>query len=153
MKVWRPEVAYVLGAGQIGLLTTLVLKLRGLEVYTLARGEAPNLKAEITEGMEATYVSTRQTDMAELVKKTGKPDLIVDATGSSSLAFEAMQHVGHNGVVVWTSITGGKTMTVEVPCRPYQPAIGSSATNCCWAASTPTATTLKWAFVISPLET
>ena len=114
MKVWRPKVAYVLGAGQIGLLTTLVLKLRGLEVFTCARGEAPNLKSEIVGGLEATYVSTRQTSMSQLVEKTGKPDLIVDATGSSKLAFEAMQHLGHNGVVVWTGITGGDN-TVEIP--------------------------------------
>ncbi len=114
MKVWRPKVAYVLGAGQIGLLTTLVLKLRGLEVYTVARGEAPNLKSEIVDGLEATYVSTRNTSMADLVAQTGKPDLIVDATGSSALAFEAMQHLGHNGVVVWTGITGGDK-SIEVP--------------------------------------
>jgi len=114
MRVWRPQLAFVLGAGQIGLLTTLVLKLRGLEVYTLARGESPNLKSEIVTGMEANYISTRQTPMDALVKQVGKPDLIVDATGSSRLAFEAMQHVGHNGVVVWTGITGGDN-TVEVP--------------------------------------
>ena len=107
MKVWRPTLAYVLGAGQIGLLATLVLKLRGLEVFTLARGEAPNLKSEIVAGLEATYVSTREKSMADLVKQTGRPNLIIDATGSSALAFEAMQHISHNGVVVWTSITGG----------------------------------------------
>ncbi|OYP34029.1 glucose 1-dehydrogenase [Rhodopirellula sp. MGV] len=114
MKVWRPRLAYVLGSGQIGLLTTLILKLRGLEVYTLARGEAPNLKSDIVTGMEANYISTRETSMEDLVKKTGKPDLIVDATGSSTLAFQAMQHVGHNGVVVWTSITGGDK-NLEIP--------------------------------------
>lgn len=114
MKVWRPKLAYVQGSGQIGLLTTLILKLKGLQVYTLARGEAPNLKSEIVEGMEATYVSTRKTPIEELVKQTGKPDLIVDATGSSKLAFDAMSHVGHNGVVVWTSITGGDHH-MEVP--------------------------------------
>lgn len=114
MKVWRPQLAYVLGAGQIGLLTTLVLKLRGMEVYTLARGEAPNLKSEIVSGLEANYVSTRETPMSELVKKTGRPNLIVDATGSSTLAFEAMQHISHNGVVVWTSITGG-SKKIEIP--------------------------------------
>lgn len=114
LKVWDPKVAYVQGAGQIGLLATLVLKLKGLEVFTLARGEAPNLKAEIVEGMEATYVSTRQTEMTDLVKQTGRPDLIVDATGSSRLALEAMQHVGHNGVVAWTGITGGDAKT-EIP--------------------------------------
>ena len=114
MKVWSPKVAYVLGAGQIGLLTTLVLKLRGLQVYTLARGKAPNLKSDIATGLESTYISTRECSMAELVQKTGKPDLIVDATGSSKLAFESMQHLGHNGVVVWTGITGGENK-VEVP--------------------------------------
>ncbi|TWU47506.1 putative zinc-type alcohol dehydrogenase-like protein YjmD [Rubripirellula tenax] len=114
MKVWRPQLAYVLGAGQIGLLATLVLKLQGIEVFTIARGEGPHLKSEIVEGLEATYVSTKQTPLSELVKKTGRPDLIVDATGSSRLAFEAMEHVGHNGVVVWTGITGG-TKVSEVP--------------------------------------
>lgn len=114
MKVWDPVVAYVLGAGQIGLLTTLVLKLRGLDVYTLARGQAPNLKAEIVAGLEANYVSTRETPIGDLVKQTGRPDLIVDATGSSQLAFDAMRHVGHNGVVVWTGITGGDRQ-VELP--------------------------------------
>ncbi len=114
MKVWRPRIAYVLGAGQIGLLTTLVLKLRGMQVYTLARGVAPNLKAEIVAGLEAEYVSTAKTPLKDLVKRTGRPDLIVDATGSSHLAFEAMQHLGLNGVLVWTGITGGDTKA-EVP--------------------------------------
>ncbi len=114
MRVWRPEVAYVLGAGQIGLLTTLVLRLKGLQVYTLARGKAPNLKSEIATGYESNYVSTSETSMHELAKKTGKPDLIVDATGNSQLAFDAMSVIGHNGVVVWTSITGG-SRKIEIP--------------------------------------
>ena len=114
MRVWRPEVAYVLGAGQIGLLTTLVLRLKGMQVYTLARGAAPNLKSEIAEGFEAHYVSTKTTSMQELAKQTGKPDLIVDATGNSQLAFDAMSVIGHNGVVVWTSITGG-SRSIQVP--------------------------------------
>lgn len=114
MRVWRPEVAYVLGAGQIGLLTTLVLRLKGMQVYTLARGAAPNLKSEIAQGFEAQYVSTKTTSMQELAKQTGKPDLIVDATGNSQLAFDAMSVIGHNGVVVWTSITGG-SRSIQVP--------------------------------------
>ncbi|MEM0926143.1 MAG: zinc-binding dehydrogenase, partial [Planctomycetota bacterium] len=100
--------------GQIGLLTTLVLKLRGLQVYTLSRSEPPHLKSEIVAGMECHYVSTRTTPIEELVKQTGKPDLIVDATGSSQLALDALRFVGHNGVVVWTSITGGKNQ-IEIP--------------------------------------
>ena len=114
LRVWRPRVAYVMGAGQIGLLSTLALRLRGLEVYTLARGQAPSLKSEIVEAMGAHYVSTANMELAELPKRVGKADLIVDATGSSAIAFGCMQLLGHNGVLVWTSVTGG-LQHVEVP--------------------------------------
>jgi threonine dehydrogenase-like Zn-dependent dehydrogenase len=114
MRVWEPRRAFVLGAGQIGLLTSLILRLRGLEVYTVARAPGPHLKSEIVEGIEAHYVSSNQTSLAELAGRVGKPDLIVDATGSSRIAFEAMQVLGHNGVLVWTSITGGQA-ECEVP--------------------------------------
>lgn len=114
LQVWEPRMAFVMGAGQIGLLATLILRLRGLQVYTLARTPPPTLKAEIAEGMGATYVSTKETPLENLVKTVGKPDLIVEATGHSGIAFEAMSAVGHNGAVVWTSITGGQRR-VEVP--------------------------------------
>ena len=108
LQVWEPRTAWVTGAGQIGLLSTLILRLRGIQVFTLARGRKPNLKAEIAEGFGSTYVSTAETSMAELAAKHGKPDLIIEATGSSAIAFEAMEVLGHNGCIVWTSITGGQ---------------------------------------------
>jgi threonine dehydrogenase-like Zn-dependent dehydrogenase len=107
MKVWRPRVAYVLGAGQIGLLATLILKLRGLDVYCIARSKPGTLSSEIVAGLEATYVSTSETPLEALALKVGKADLIIDATGASAMSFGAMEVLGHNGVLVWTSITGG----------------------------------------------
>ena len=114
MKVWRPRVAYVMGAGQIGLLATLILKLRGLDVYTMARSKPPTLNQSIVESMQATYVSTTETPIEELAARVGKADIVVDATGSSTVAFESMKVLGHNGVLVWTSITGGDHHT-QVP--------------------------------------
>lgn len=114
LQVWEPKLAFVTGAGQIGLLATLILRLRGLEVFTIARGAKPNLKAEIAEGFGSTYVSTQGLSLSDLVKQTGKPDLIVEATGNSKIAFEAMSVLGHNGAIVWTSITGGER-TIEIP--------------------------------------
>ena len=114
MRVWRPRTAFVMGAGQIGLLATLILKLRGLDVYTMARSVPPTINAEIVRGLEANYVSLKQTSVDELVRQVGKADLIVDATGSSEVAFNSMRYLGHNGVLVWTSITGGSHQ-VEVP--------------------------------------
>ena len=37
MRVWRPQRAFVMGVGQIGLFTALILRLRGIEVYCFAR--------------------------------------------------------------------------------------------------------------------
>ncbi len=114
LQVWSPKLAFVTGAGQIGLLSTLILRLRGLEVYTFARGEAPCLKSEIVTGMGAHYVSTKQQTLKDVAAEVGKPDLIIEATGSSAIAFETMEVLGHNGVEVWTSITGGQRR-VDVP--------------------------------------
>ncbi|MCL4111965.1 UNVERIFIED_CONTAM: hypothetical protein GTU68_008719 [Idotea baltica] len=114
LQVWEPKIAYVTGAGQIGLLTTLILRLRGMQVYTLARSPKPSLKAEIAEAMGARYISTREMPLDKVAEEYGKADLIVEATGSSAVAFECMQVLGHNGCMVWTSITGGQKNT-EVP--------------------------------------
>lgn len=108
LQVWKPRRAFVLGSGQIGLLATMMYRLRGLEVYTLARGAAPNLKAEIAMGYGATYISTRETSLKDLAARVGKPDVIFEATGNSQLCFEAMEVLGLNGALIWTSITGGK---------------------------------------------
>jgi threonine dehydrogenase-like Zn-dependent dehydrogenase len=114
LRVWDPTTAFVLGAGQIGLLTTLILRLRGLEVFTLARTPPPSLKSQIVEGLGARYVSTEALSLRQLAGNVGKPDLIVDATGHSGVAFEAMEVLAHNGALVWTSITGGKRQ-IDVP--------------------------------------
>jgi threonine dehydrogenase-like Zn-dependent dehydrogenase len=51
LKVWRPERAAVVGAGTLGLLATLILRLRGLEVTTLARTGPPTLNSELVEAL------------------------------------------------------------------------------------------------------
>ncbi len=114
LQVWQPKRAFVLGAGQIGLLATMMLRLKGLEVHTLATRPAPNAKAEIAEGYGATYVSTRETPMDALAKEVGKPDLIFEATGNAQVCFQAMEVLAHNGALIWTSITGGsRDVTID----------------------------------------
>ena len=114
LQVWEPKKAFVLGSGQIGLLSTMILRLRGIETFTLARSEAPNLKAQIAEDMGSRYISTRHKSLAELSEEVGKPDLIIESTGHSGVAFEAMEVLNLNGALVWTSITGGDRQ-VEIP--------------------------------------
>jgi len=115
LQVWEPKIALVTGAGQIGLLTTVMLRLRGLDVYTLARTPNPGLKEEIARAYGATYVSTQETSITELADNIGRPDLIIEATGNSHVAFECMEVLNLNGALVWTSVTGGKVTRDEVP--------------------------------------
>ena len=114
LKVWRPERAAVVGAGTLGLLATLALRLRGLEVTTLARTEPPTLNSDLVEALDAHYVSTRELPLLQAAEEQGPFDIIFEATGVSSVVFESMQALGKNGVLVLTGIAGGDRM-VEVP--------------------------------------
>ena len=114
IRSWRPATALVLGAGPIGLLGTMLLRARGMEVAVVARQPAPNPAAAIAEGCGARYVSVRETPLAELVAELPNLDLVLEATGNSALVIEAMGAVGANGVLVLLSITAG-TEPLTVP--------------------------------------
>ena len=114
LKVWRPRRAAVMGAGTIGLLATLALRLRGIEVTTFARNAKPNLNAELIEALGARYLITQDVPIAEGAKKFGPFDLIFEATGNSGVVFDSMQALGKNGVLVLSSVTGGDRM-IQVP--------------------------------------
>jgi glucose 1-dehydrogenase len=114
LKVWRPQRAAVVGAGPLGLLATMALRLRGLEVTTLALTEPPTLNGTLAEALGARYVSTHQTPLTEAAKQFGPFDIIFEATGASSVVFESMAALGRDGVLVMTGVSGGDR-TLEVP--------------------------------------
>jgi threonine dehydrogenase-like Zn-dependent dehydrogenase len=114
LKVWQPKRAAVLGAGTIGLVATLILRLRGIEVSVFARTRAPYLNSELVEALGARYVSTQDLSLRDAASIHGPFDLIYEATGFAPLVFEAMEALGKNGVLVLASVTGGN-QTVEVP--------------------------------------
>jgi threonine dehydrogenase-like Zn-dependent dehydrogenase len=114
LKVWRPRHAAVMGAGTIGLLATLALRLRGIEVTTFALSPKPNLNAELVESIGARYVLTKEAPIIDGAQKYGPFDLIFEATGNSGVVFDSMQALGKNGVLVLSSVTGGDRM-VQVP--------------------------------------
>jgi threonine dehydrogenase-like Zn-dependent dehydrogenase len=114
LRVWRPRRAAVMGAGTIGLLATLVLRLRGLEVVTFGRTPKPYLNSELIEALGASYESTNDLPITEAAKKHGPFDIIFEATGASSVVFDSMQALGKNGVLVLSSVTGGERK-IEVP--------------------------------------
>ncbi len=114
LRVWRPRRAAVMGAGTIGLLATLVLRLRGLQVTTFGLNPKPYLNSDLIEAIGATYQSTKEMSILEGAKQYGPFDVIFEATGFSPVVFESMQALGKNGVLVLSSVTGGDRK-IEVP--------------------------------------
>ncbi len=107
LRVWRPRRAAVVGAGTIGLLATLVLRLRGLEVTTFGRSRKPYRNADLVESLGARYVSVQEEAFRDAAARIGPLDLIFEASGQSAAVFEAMEGLGKNGVLVLSSVTGG----------------------------------------------
>jgi len=114
LKVWRPRTAAVMGAGTLGLLATLVLRLRGIEVTTFGRTPRPYLNADLLDAIGAPYVNTAERSIRDTAADVGPFDLIFEGTGSSAVVFESMEVLARNGALVLTSITGGSHM-LEVP--------------------------------------
>jgi len=114
LRLWRPRRAAVMGAGAIGLLAALALRLRGLDVALFARTPPPCLKKDLSEMIGARYVSTEKTTIHDAAKNYGPFDLVFEATGSSRIAFQSMEVLNKNGILVLTSITGG-TKKIEIP--------------------------------------
>jgi threonine dehydrogenase-like Zn-dependent dehydrogenase len=114
LRVWRPRRAAVMGAGTIGLLAALALRLRGLDVTVFGRTPRPYLNSDLIEALGARYLSTADTPILQGAAAHGPFDLIFEATGFSPVVFESMQALGKNGVLVLSSVTGGDRR-IEVP--------------------------------------
>lgn len=114
LKVWKPRRAAVAGAGTIGLLAALLLRLRGLDVTVFGLEPPPYLNSDLIEELGASYVSVRQTSILEAGRLFGAFDLIFEATGNSAVVFEAAQTLTKNGVLILSSVTPGEGK-LEIP--------------------------------------
>src|SRR4030095_9515 len=100
--------AVVLGAGPVGLLGAMALVNYDFDTYVYSREPAPNPKSQLLEGIGAHYLSAENTMPAMLAELIGNIDLVYEATGASSLAFEMMKYLGTNGIFVFTGVPGRK---------------------------------------------
>jgi threonine dehydrogenase-like Zn-dependent dehydrogenase len=107
LHLWRPRKAAVLGAGPLGMLATLVLRLKGLEVDTYALTPKPTPNADYVESLGASYLSPQDAVLLERAKEKKGYDLIFEATGYAPLVFDAMQALAKDGVLILSSVTGG----------------------------------------------
>lgn len=111
---WEPRRALVLGAGPIGLLATFLLRLHGLDVVTSALTRPPAIQSELVEAAGGRYLSAVTHPIAGLERELGNLDVIFEATGSSTVAFQALGILGTNGVLVLTGVSAGHR-TLRIP--------------------------------------
>jgi glucose 1-dehydrogenase len=108
LRVWRPRKAAVLGTGTLGLLASMILRLRGLDVTAFGLNEPPYRNADLLEEIGVRYVSTKRRSLRDASSEHGPFDLILEGTGYSPLVFEAMEVLAKNGVLTMVSVTGGE---------------------------------------------
>ena len=112
--LWAPKRAVVLGAGSIGILATILLRLRDLEVHVYAKSPPGTLQGRILGDLGATYRSVADHPVAGIKDELGQIDFILEATGNSAVAFEAMAQLGTNGVLCLTGVSAGNR-NVDIP--------------------------------------
>jgi threonine dehydrogenase-like Zn-dependent dehydrogenase len=56
----------------------------------------------------AKYFSAATHSLEALTAEIGNIDLVYEATGASSLAFDMIQHLGTNGIFIFTGVPGRK---------------------------------------------
>jgi glucose 1-dehydrogenase len=111
--VWNPRLAVVLGGGPVGLLGAAALRARGLRTVVVGREPASDLRARIAVQLGAEYISVEKGSVLDLPQQIGRPDLVLEATGSARVVFDAMEILGANGVLCLLSVTGGSGTNEE----------------------------------------
>jgi len=114
LKIWRPRRAAVLGAGTIGMLAAMSLRMRGLEVTCFGLTPPPYRNSELLKELGVRYVSTAETPLKQACAAYGPFDIMFEATGFAPIVFEAMELLGKNGALILSSVTGGER-DIQVP--------------------------------------
>lgn len=112
--LWQPKRAVILGAGSIGILATILLRLRQLEVRVYAKTPVDSVQADVLRQLGATYESVDDHPITGLKDELGQIDFILEATGDSAVAFEAFAEIGINGVVCLAGVSGGNSR-IQIP--------------------------------------
>jgi threonine dehydrogenase-like Zn-dependent dehydrogenase len=109
-RAWfEPRCVLVTGAGPIGLLAALLGVQRGLDVHVLDLAtEGP--KPTAVRALGAEYHSAG----IDAAIARAEPDIIIEATGVSSLVFDAIAGTGPYGIVCLTGVSPlGRTVSVD----------------------------------------
>jgi threonine dehydrogenase-like Zn-dependent dehydrogenase len=107
---WREKGsrAVVLGGGPEGLLGAMKLVLEGFDTTVYSRTPAASDLEKLVTSFGAKFAPAETTSTADLAKQVGRIDVVYEAVGASSQAFEVLPYLGTNGVFIFTGVPGRK---------------------------------------------
>jgi threonine dehydrogenase-like Zn-dependent dehydrogenase len=100
--------AVVLGAGPVGILGAMALKVEGFQVSVYSRSSSHEEKNSVLGAIGAQYIASETHSAEQMAKMAGPIDVVYEATGASSVAFDVLKHLGPNAVFVFTGVPGHK---------------------------------------------
>jgi threonine dehydrogenase-like Zn-dependent dehydrogenase len=101
----RPRVrGLVLGAGPVGLLGAMSMAVSHTDAFVYSLEPTTSERAKIAAKLGATYISGADVPLGEIARKLGTFDMIYEAVGISKVAFDALNALGPNGLLVLTGV-------------------------------------------------
>ena len=99
LDLWEPRRALVTGAGTIGLLATLALRLRGLDVTTYARRARPDSQQRAHRAPGRALRQRRPSSTCQRsCERDGPFDIVFEGSGAPALIEPAVAALAPNGV-------------------------------------------------------
>lgn len=118
---WAPRRVLILGGGPIGLLSMVLCRLLDLETYVYDRDAPGSITAQRVEETGALFLSGQAQYVSDLAKQVGSFDFIIESTGNSRVALDAICLIGNNGVLSLLGIYGsGRKWEVTAECIGLQ---------------------------------
>ena len=101
--------AVVAGAGAVGILSAMTLAAAGFETTVWSREPESDPRAELAAVAGVGYVPAARESLPQLGRRLGNVDVLFEATGAPSVAFQALEALGHNGVLVLFGLPGARS--------------------------------------------
>jgi threonine dehydrogenase-like Zn-dependent dehydrogenase len=98
--------ALVLGAGPVGILGALKLVQQGFRTFVYSMLHGQEKKKQMIESVGVTFIEAEKVPVSALRDHAPMIDVVYEAVGASSLAFDVLQHLDTNGVFIFTGVPG-----------------------------------------------
>ncbi|MFB0562021.1 MAG: glucose 1-dehydrogenase [Candidatus Lokiarchaeia archaeon] len=99
--VWEAEDTLVVGAGPLGLLASIVLRLKGFNVLNMSRNRVESTKAKIVRDVGGEYLDERVNPFISIEDKF---DIVIEASGAASAALETCGMTKQNGIICFLGL-------------------------------------------------